>query len=201
MYTDEKRTYRRVVGGIAWPGNSPGFACVVGEEILPAVGSKDHHLYVLAEVEEADVHTLFRRSVELAVKYHASYFYGRNDRAMINLLDLWNRNSKEQGTGVLNFGSAFSSEEGKINYHLNVIKSLLLPERTLLHLSDKIESPKLPAYIESLSLNATAVEDTDYPAVAALGYAVTLLVEFRHDDYEEGEKDRSIENKDTVTGY
>ena len=202
MYTDEKRTYRRVVGGIAWPGNSSGFAVVVGEEIYPAVGSKDHHLYVLAEVEETDVYTLFKRCVELAVKYQASFFYGRYDLAMINSLNLWNRNSLEQGTAMFNFNSALFSDEGKINYHLNVIKSLILPERKFLHLSDIIESPKLPAYIQSLPPNiyATAT-DIEYPAVAALGYAVTFLVEFRYDDYEEKEKERYIDDVCSVTGY
>jgi len=202
MYTDEKRTYSRVVGGFAWPGNSSGFAVVVGEEIYPAVGSKDHHLYVLAEVEETDVNTLFKRCVELAVKYHASFFYGRYDLAMINSLNLWNRNSLEQGAAIFNFDQALFSDEGKINYHLNVIKSLLLPERKFLHLSDIIESPKLPAHIQNLPPNAYATAtDTEYPAVAALGYAVTLLVEFRYEDYEERGEEGYDNGICPVTGY
>lgn len=202
MYADEKRTYRRVVGGIAWPGTLPGFAVVVGEEILPAVGSKDHHLYVLAEVEEPDVYTLFKRSAEIAVRYHASCFYGRYDLAMINSLNLWNRNALKKGTAVFNFDRALLSEEGKINYHLNVTKNLLLPERKLLHLSDMIESPKLPAHVQSLP--PSVATDQDCPHVAALGYAVTLLVEFRLDDYEEEdyeEKERYVDNIDPITGY
>ena len=202
MYTDQKRTYRRVVGGIAWPGNLPGFAVILGEEIYPAVGSKDHHLYVLAEVEEMDVYTLFKRSVELAAKYHASFFYGRHDLAMINSLNLWNRNSLEKETAVLNFDRAPFSKDGNISYHMNTLKNLLLPERKLLHLSDGIKSPKLPAFIQSLPPNVyAAATDIEYPVVAALGYAVTLLVEFRHDDYDEGEKGRSIDNPDPITGY
>ena len=200
-YTDEKRTYRRVVGGIAWPGNSPGFGVVVGEDMTPPVGVKDPYLYLLGEVEGPDVHTLFKRCVELAVKYHASCFYGRYDQAMVNSLNLWNRNAREQGTGVLSFDSALFSKEGEISYHLNAIRGLLLPERKMLHLTDVVESPQLPAYIQALPPNiyATAT-DIEYPAVAALGYAVTLLVEFRT-DYEEDEEERNIDNIDPITGY
>ncbi|MCK4821404.1 hypothetical protein KA005_36905, partial [bacterium] len=156
--------------------------------------------YVLAEVQEMDVYQLFRRCAELSVKYDVSCFYGRRDQAMIHVFNLWCRNSLEQRTAVFDFNTAPFSDDSNISYHMNVVKSLLLPERKILHMSDVIESPKLPAYIQSLSPNATAT-DIEYPAVAALGYAVTLLVEFRHDDYEEEEKGRSIDDHDPCTGY
>lgn len=206
MYTDEKRTYRRVVGGIAWPGDFPGFAVVIGEESYPAVGSKDYHLYVLAEAEEMDVHQLFRRCADLSVKYSVKYdvfpFYGRRDQAMMSLLNLWHRDARDNRRDVFDFDSALNSDNGNISYHINVVKELLLPERKILHLSDVIEKPKLPAHIQSLPPNVGSIPtDIEYPAVAALGYAVTFLKSFRYDDYEEDEEERSTDTVDPITGY
>lgn len=201
MYTDEKRTYRRVVGGIAWPGDFPGFAVVIGEESYPANGSKDHHLYVLAEAEEVDVHQLFGRCAELSGKYDVFSFYGRRDQAMMSLLNLWHRDARDNRRDVFDFDSALNSDNGNISYHINVVKELLLPERKILHLSDVIEKPKLPAHIQSLPPNVGSIPtDIEYPAVAALGYAVTLLAEFSY-DYEEEEEERSTDTVDPVTGY
>ena len=159
-------------------------------------------MYVLAETEEMDVHQLLRRCAELTVKYGVSCFYGRYDQSMIRVLNLWLRDARDNRRAVFGFDSAPFSKDNNISYHMNVVKSLLLPERKILHLSDMIESPKLPAHIQSLPPNVySTATDIEYPAVAALGYAVTLLVEFRYADYEEEEEERSIDDVNLTTGY
>ena len=62
------------------------------------------------------------------------------------------------------------------------------------------KNPSMSRDLEATLFFATHANLDLGEEAAALGYAVTLLVEFRY-DYEENEEERSIDDVDPITGY
>lgn len=198
---EKKLELGRIFGGIAWPGidNNPGFAVVVGEDRLPEVGGRIYHCHLLAEIEDNDTGQLLRKCAELKARLEVEDFYGRYDKSNMNFLDFWNRDARDRRIPEFYIYSAIASEDGKIGYHLNILKDRLRPERKTLHLS---EQSRLPGYLGKLPISGTAtLTDSQYPAVAALGYAVSALTLLEPDD--DDDEDEYVPHKvvSQVTGY
>src|SRR3972149_1816775 len=78
--------FGRVIGGLAWPTEKAGFAVVVGEDRFPAIGTKDYHCYLIAEVEEQSLQVLISWCVELGAVYNVENFYGRQHQPCMRYL-------------------------------------------------------------------------------------------------------------------
>ncbi len=194
----------RIVGGIGWPGEKPGFAVVVGEDLYPPVGSRVYHCYLLAEVEEQDTGQLMGRCTELAGYYktlgsEALDFYGRYHESNIHFLNLWNADARKRGMSEFCLYQAPFSDNGLIGYHINILLDRLRPERKTLHLS--LKDSKLAGYLQEIPPNEiSSATDVQYPAVTALGYVVSFLT--IHEPYSgEEEEYQTPQGRNPHTGY
>lgn len=162
--------FQRVVGGIAWPGERPGFVCVVGEE---SYFRPPYQLHLLAEAEEEDTAQLIHRCSELKAIWKIQDFYGRLDETVLRYLELSNEQARGRHERPFEILAAPFSN-GSIGYHLQLLKDRLQPSQKSLHLG--FES-KVPGAILELPVDQVfKANDEQYPAVAALGYAVSALV-------------------------
>jgi len=169
--------FGRVFGGLAWPSDKPGFAVIVGEERFPAIGTKDYHCYLIAEVEEQSLQSLIAWCAELAAIYNVQNFYGRRHPPCIRYLNVRNREVSERGLPEFRVSQTPNSEDGFIEYHINILLHRLSNEHQTLHLH---KDSRLPGYLTAVPANgiSTATE-SQFPAVAALGYAISALTIYK----------------------
>jgi hypothetical protein len=189
----------RTVGGIAWPGEKSGYAVVVGEEDIPRRGGKVRHFHVLAEVEEWNKVNLIKACIELQGLYKTMGFYGRRDhQSMFTLLSV-NSVARERRETELDFQPAPLSEQGRIEYHIDILRKRLDHASKSLYMNHGNIALKLDIPNEEYG---TAL-DTKYPAVAALGYAIATLETYEPEDDEEDRETSSALNlnRSWVTGY
>ena len=187
----------RIVGGIAWPGEKPGFIVIVGEELYPEIGGKVYNCHLLNEHEDPDVNRLIEKCIEFIKFYKVICFFGRNDKHIIDYIYHWNMTVRKSGQPRFDIDYATNSKEGLIGYHIKILLERLNINRKSLHLS---EHSKLPGYLQEISSDKIcSATDAQYPAVAALGYAVTELTLYPPEpEYEEKVNRRRDVG---VTGY
>jgi len=173
----KRHDFRRIFGGLAWPGERPGYAVVVGESRFPAVGTKNYHCYLIAEVEEQNLQSLISWCAELAGIYSVQNFYGRQHTPCIQYLNVRNSTAREKGLPAFHISYAPYSEEESIEYQLNILMERLSNEYQTLHLH---RESKLPGYLTEVPANRISnATESQFPAVAALGYAVSALTIYK----------------------
>lgn len=173
-FTDDQTgaKYRRIIGGLAWPdGGKPGFALVIAEDFEQDPNLKDRHLWVLREVEEADVASLVRLCQDLRDTFHAKDWFGniRNNsmRAIFYHLQK-DLDYKDR----FSFSPAPHADDPQgLGYYLPLIKECLGINRKTLHFG---EGSKLPGYL-AMGPETLNQDPAEYPPVAALGYALSHL--------------------------
>lgn len=165
---DARRFFCRVVTGIAWPGEHPGFVAVVGEEYHP----KERRYFWLAEYQSHDLGDLLRRCMELKSELKISDFYGSPDEQVLFFLNHFNTDLRNRGQKEFHFEIPPNHIDGRIAYHLNVLKSCLVPSATRLVLN---EQSALPGMLGSLPPGAPDLKAGDAPGPAALAFALSAL--------------------------
>lgn len=158
-------------GGVGWPGET-GWGVVVAKELYPIVGTNQYRIFVLADVEERSTNQLLTRCAELKERFDVSEFCGRYDKNFMETVDLWN--AEQRQFPQMYIYSAANSEDGHLAYHLDILESRLRKGQKTLFFSD---DSKLPEEIDAVPpwIISTAT-DTQFPAVAALGYAVAAAI-------------------------
>ncbi len=178
------KMFQRIIAGVSWPGERPGFIAVIGEEVAEQPpygehGRKQPDVYLIAECEEESTGELIKRCLELKQKCKVSTFYGysKYDQNM-HFLALLNKRGREENRKQLSIQTAPFSDDDFISYHINVLLERLSVNNKSLHLT---ENSKLPGYLQELQggdvHNAKA---KDFPAVAALGFAVSALTVYEY---------------------
>jgi hypothetical protein len=203
------REYGRTVGGIGWPGDKPGFAVVIGEDWYPPIGKTVCDCYLLAEIETYDLQDMFRWCAEMAAKHGVDAFYGRWVQQPCWALRDFNQGQNRVATRQIDFQPApFSSSEssggrrGEIAYHMSVVRDKLRLENKSLIFGDVPGSLTVKRFSEVTPEAAAKATDEDFPALAALGYAVTFLSSFppMWEEFKE-ERNPNTETRSRVTGY
>ena len=163
-HTESKRKFRRIVGGFAWPGKKPGFAVAVGEELDPDPTTRTRHLWVVGETEDFNVENLFRRAFEFLKIYYVEAFYGDSTiEPMMRLLRLSGLSLRE---------APYADNERSFRFYVSTIQGYLEPEKYL-HFG---ENSKLPRFLLEVNPEDTSSLDAEgFPAIAAVGYAVSYL--------------------------
>ena len=167
-------SYRRVAGGIAWPGRDPGFVCVEAEDLFEN-STKARPYVLLAEGEERALGELLKVTYELQKAWWCDDFYGEaNHRPMMDFVYEFTEHPN-YSDGIYIQNAPFISEPAAFRYYTDVIYNLL--NRRVLTIS---EDMKLSVYLHELPPDKrTTATVTDYPAIAALGYAVSGLETYK----------------------
>ena len=183
----------RVVGGLGWPSDLPGFVAILGEEIFnelpfPRTG-EERRYHVLDGMEEPDMEELIKGATALKGRYHVEIIYGRpkatkgQELPAMHFLDQWNLTSFSQGVAPLYLIDApFTEDRGLVAFHMNTLKGLLRPEKRSLFIPP---ASVLNGRLREIPDHVTNLKDVDCPAVAALAYAVSALTMWRGDLYEQ----------------
>ncbi len=189
----------RIVGGLAWPGEKPGFAVVIGEDHYPRVGSGLfnglYHYHLLDEFEEWDLGKLLTRCTDFTGYFKIKDFYARTSyKPSMDWIYSWNRNEKEEFYPSYVSGS---KENGQITWQINNL--LHCANKQTLHLS---RGPKTEGYLREIQqIDISTATDMQFPSVAALGYAVSSLTEYPPDLIEEKRVSYPKSGVDQMTGY
>ena len=169
--------YRRIIGGMGWPGASrPGALAVVALEHVEGASWAGGTVRVLAEAEEGDPERLFLRAIELRKLWRAfDWLADTGDRTMVRVLARWNRELEERGLSPQSqlhpSAAPYIGEKHGFELYLRTIRRLLKANR----LRFPAESV-LPVRLQEVPALAGMKETPgDYPMVAALGYALAAL--------------------------
>jgi hypothetical protein len=172
-YREGKEEYRRIAGGLAWPGSKPGFAVVVAEGFRDPT-FRDHPYYVLAEVEDMSLERLLQKCFELQRRWGVEEWYGQaDDTPAMVLVSRFNEALTKSGVkeGIYVQYAPFVEEPGCFKYYTDILFGRL--SNKSLHIG---EDKKLSVYIFDLPPDKrVSASPLDFPAVAALGFAVAAL--------------------------
>ncbi len=163
--------YRRIVGGVGWGGKRPGFIVVVGEDFEQDKSLGARHLWVLKEFEAESTKKLLEKCMEFKCNNGAQNWYGD----ISNLIEM---NSVEKANKELSYRNhlyikkaPFSDDPEAFTFCVRIIEKCLSPHKFL-----HFEESKIPAYLQEISQeNRDSLKVGDYPAIAALGYAIGYL--------------------------
>lgn len=163
--------YGRIVGGLAWPAQEQaGFLVVLARDLEPDA-SGNHHYWRLAEYESADLGELIRKAMDMRQEYHARDWVGNvgNKPALYLLGELMQRYPYKDRLS-LDMAPHAGDSQG-LAFYLGLIKEVVRPGKKRLHLGDST----LPGYLAQPQASDLHKTPEDYPAVAALGYALAEL--------------------------
>ena len=159
------RSFRRIYGGMHWPGVNPGAVVIVGEDLEMDAALDKRKIWILAEYENRSPFELLTQCKELKGFLKVQKFYGDNkNRPMMSLM--------RRGRFEINLLKAPFIDSPDV--HANNL--LLIREKT--SATKKVlsfgEKSALPAILSSLSSIPTG-NSFDYPKIAAFGYALSAL--------------------------
>ncbi len=171
IFKKKKLFFNRIWGGIAWPGDKPGFGVIIGETYEKGPGGR--YMHVLAEVETFHSNELVRECIKLQQELRVSSFWGQSTEADTAYILFHNKIAHENGLPYFNVHSTIGPEDEFLVYQINILRDCLAPERKSLFMFDE---SVLPGYLLDLSQSVHKITNVQYPAVAALGYVITALV-------------------------
>ncbi len=169
------QSFRRLEGGLAWPGDGPGFGLVVGEASVldRTVGRFPFH--VLYEFEELDLIGLISRAIETTREYQVDIWHGdRSDRVALSLLMEQQQDYYREGLVGVNLVQAPGGEEPlSFRFCASVMREFFQPALKLLYLG---EDSRLPVVLQEAPRDLSLVgSGAEFPAIAALAYVVAAL--------------------------
>ena len=170
--------YRRIAGGLSWPGTKPGFAVIIGEDKKHDLDVNAHHLRLLAEVEETNIERLLDwcagHEINAPEIYWTWYGDTTNKPSMAWVYRLNNKHRSQGRKQYLALAPApYIDSPKRFAFYVNILRGCLERWRKTLHLGEK---SKLQSYLVQLgSEEVVKATSEDYPAIAALGYVVSAL--------------------------
>jgi len=180
--SETKMKYRRIVAGLALPGVQPGSISVVAEEF-----KKDSTLQVriyrlLAEAEDADINALFNKAIDLRGYFEVQEFLGDcQNKPLMDILRLFNESLRARNIpGLTLYAAPFINEDRSFYYYANMVRAHLNQGRKTLYLG---EGSKIARCLQELPPEEILkAGPLDFPAIAALGYAVAYLDSWQPSD-------------------
>ena len=169
------QSFRRVEGGLAWPGEGPGFGLVVGEAAVLDQTVGRFPLHVLYEFEELDLLELISRAIAATRMYTVDLWHGdRGDRVALSLLMEQQRDFYRDGLVGVNLVPAPGGEEPlSFRFCVEVMREFFQPALKLLYLG---EESRLPVVLQEAPPDLSLVgSGAEFPAIAALAFVVAAL--------------------------
>jgi len=162
------RIFRRIVGGLQWPGANPGALVILAEDLQkdPVLGERK--LWVLSEYSSGNLSEVVIRCGELKRLKSVEKFYAdTTDRAMMKV----SLKCRTEAQISLSKAPLIDEPTAYMTY-LNLIREKTSATKKALYFK---EESALQALLSSLTVMPTDLK-SDYPQIAALGYALSALV-------------------------
>jgi len=164
------RIFRRIYGGMRWPGASSGAIVVIGEDFEKTAALDEHALWVLHEYENRNASEIIGRCEELKGLLKVEKFYGDTANRLM-MKEMRNRNA--------NFSlskAPFVDEPDVYQSFLSIIREKTSAVKKVLNFGGK---STLPALLNSLNSSPSNNSlESDFPQIIALGYALSAFVAF-----------------------
>lgn len=167
-------SYRRVVGGLAWPAlPEPGYLVVVAEDWSRDDGLKARKLRILAEREAATVAEMYRSCLELRKLFHVGTW--RADMENKQEVNLFLRQYLELhfNQDVYLSAAAYSRGDALLGTYAQLILELVQPGRKILRFG---EASQLNSYLVTRNPEDMKKPARQFPPLAALGYAAAEIM-------------------------
>jgi hypothetical protein len=179
---ETKDEYSRLAGGVAWPvGGVPGWAVV-----LTVARQKDPILdqrivTVFQEYSSQNVQDLLLRCNEYRKHLLVNEWYGDGSKA--SMMELLRR--LEIPLYIRN--APFFDDPNALEYYVQIIRGMTRPSKKMLFFG----TSKLPGHlIETPDQRMQLAKASEFPAVLALGYALSALIQYGPDH---GQEERQLE--------
>ena len=168
-------SYRRVIGGLAWPsGTEEGFAVVLAEDHVPDRKIDTRHVYVLEEDGSHDVLELYELCTKFNLKHGVNQWFGDNMSPLIAMFERQNRANTWRGyAGIRLRPAPRLHERNALEMYAQLVKQRLQPGKKSLHFGQNSEIPQRIVQISVDELRNSPAEQ--YPVLAALGYAMAAI--------------------------
>lgn len=183
---ENNRCFRRVVAGMQWPGPRPGFAVIVGELDNEDPLLHERHLYLINEIDGRNIHGresvgFMQRLAEMRGIYGLENVYGNPSiKSMSRMLDYFNESLPDRGRNGLYIEKApLIDDPHCFEFCVQIVSKRLAEDRKTLHLG---RDSRLPGILASAGDAVMTGKADDYPAIAALGYAVGALDTWKPSD-------------------
>ena len=200
-YLDEETgvTYARVIGGVVLPGHKPGWAVVLAEDkVADQRMGGEYHKHLIASHEDRDIGALIEWMVMKAgMLYAIEDWYGDVNDPDQHLVRLYN---ERHHSGVQIGYSPVAGQTGEFRFGLHLVKQCGNPDRQVLHL-DAVSGFEKMLHEVSES-DAVDKGPKDFPAVAALAYALSVLKQPRRSSrevYLEGVREKTQKTYNPLT--
>jgi hypothetical protein len=163
------RKFRRIYGGMQWPASNPGAVVVVAEDLEMDPALDERKLWILDEYENRNPSELIGRCSEFKGLMQIEKFYGdTTNRPMMTFL----RSTKANFSLKI---APFVDQPTAHEAYLSLIREKTSVTKKVLAFGDKSALPaKLSSIADSLPTGDSF--KTDFPQIAALGYALSALV-------------------------
>ena len=194
--TDTHYTYRRLVGGMAWPGKRPGAAVVLGEEAHQAPELDARRVRLLWEGEYGDLTRMFQAVLLTRSTWEAHRWYG--DPTEMGMMALWRDLNKGLDRSLYPALATQTQWPASFSFYMHLIVKSLHPTRQIL---DIHTSSALKGYMEAVQASElTTLGLDDFPALSALGFALEGIV-MRRMSIRTAKKGQRFQPLDKMTGW
>lgn len=169
----------KYIASLAWPFlHKPGFAMVIEVEWDAQDQNSHYKARVIKEMEEISLPEMFRRCRHLQKEFGIELWYGdAMNEPMISLM--------VQSGGVIPMGDApYIGKLDAVTLYLQAIRELTRPDKKVLWFG---EGSSLPGHLTNLPKDKP-IDISQYPPVAALGYAAAALYLWLQLEYEKKPK-------------
>ncbi len=172
--------FGRIFGGIVFPSDKPGAVVICGENSEKDMLLKKRHIHSLCEIEAESNQALFRKCVELAIKYQVDGFYGCQSEQQRRVLTVFNEEARRARTQELHIKRAPLIEDDLlIGHFIQILINRLDHSEKSLHLA---ETPKLQSQLLKIPADISSVKVSDFPLTSSLAIAVGTLDTYQVSD-------------------
>jgi hypothetical protein len=174
VHDDLGESYRRVVGALAWPVlGKPGFLVVLAEYWVFDQGLKARPLRILVSMEKATIQDLHQGCLELRKLCQAENWLADMTKKH-EVRHFFQKNRELEMQRPLSLSAAPYTREGpRLGIYLQMITDMVQVGRKILIFGDQ---SGLSSYLMARSKEEMEKPASDYPPLAALGYAASEML-------------------------
>jgi hypothetical protein len=169
---------KKRIAALAWPFlHKPAFALVIEVEWDSQDPNSQYKARIIEEAEEMSLPDMFRRCLEWQEHYDIEFWHGdAMNEPMISLMI--------QSGGIIPLGMApYIDKPDAKSLYLQTIRELTRKDKKVLSYGGS----SLPGHVQNLPKDKT-ISISEYPPVAALGYAAAALYLWLQLEYEKKPK-------------
>lgn len=164
--------YRSIVGGVCFPSAEPGFCVILGQDLHEHPQYKEPEIHVLYEKMESDHNELFESMFVASLDHDFLDWYGHNDNSVMFRLFCKSNKTPAGKQKIRLIPAPESSDNDAFGMYLTLIRSFIMPSKPLVRFGTE---SRLPDYLQEVSYDASLTDLYAYPAVTALGFALSAL--------------------------